>query len=224
MVYKPHTLVAFGGRLLAAGAGGTDEIWENTMRFVQADNLDHTINDPIAYLNGIMNPLATWFHSNSSLMSTTATLAYVKVNNIGADGKYQDPGNVNRHDYLPEIVGNTNPVYPDIISCCWSWRTAKTRGPGSKGRIYPPNFTIGNAPSMSLTEDQRNQHLGAATALVHLLEIGDGDTAAGQLVIASKVNATNTPVTTIAIGSVLDVQRRRKNAEVEVYTTGPSQT
>lgn len=220
MVYKPHTLVAFGGKLLAATAGGTDEIWECTVRGVQLDNPDHTVNDPIGFMNGIQSPLATWFHDASNLMSTFSTLEFVKVNNIGADGKYQDPSHANTHDYTPGIVGGKDPIHPDIISCCWSWRTARTRGPGSKGRIYPPNMTLGTASNMDLSSGQRDQHLAAAQRLLHIFQIGDGDTAAMLPVVASKVDASNTPITTIAVGSILDVQRRRKSAEVEIYTTG----
>jgi hypothetical protein len=224
MAYQPHTLITFGGTLLASQAGGINEIWQVTLRAVQADRLDHTLNDPAAYMNGIAAPLLTWWKLPASLMSSGATLDWLKVNNIGVDGKYEDQSNTNQHDYPASQFGGAAPTLPDILTVCWSWRSAKKRGPGSHGRIYLPNATAVPQLSMALTTAQQNQHLASATALIHLLSIGDGDVNEAQIVIASKVNATNTPITTISIGSIIDVQRRRKDAEVEVYVSGPSQT
>jgi hypothetical protein len=157
-------------------------------------------------------------------MSQGATLDWLKVNTIGPDGKYADPSVVHRHDYSGAIAGGLAPIFPDILTCCWSWRTAKTRGPGSHGRIYPPNNTVGSSNQMNLGTDDRARHLVAAQNLFHLLSVGDGDLAEMTQVIASKVNATNTPITEIWVGSILDVQRRRKDAETEVYTKGPANT
>lgn len=220
MVYAPHTLVAFGGRLNASLAGGVDEIWECTVRGVQLDDHTRPVTNPQAYVDGVAGPLAAWYASVTSLMNGFSSLDFVKANSIGPDGKYSDPSTVHRHDYTPGIGGGLTPVFPDIISCCWSWRSAKTRGPGSHGRIYPPNNTIGVSNNMALDSAARDRHLTAAQNLMHVLSVGDGDLAEMTPVIASKVNATNTPITEIWIGSILDVQRRRKSAETEIYTKG----
>lgn len=224
MVYAPHTLVVFGGVLSANFAGGTDEIWQCGIRGVQADDHSSPVKNPEAYMNGLATPLANWFGDAQNLMSTGATLTFLKVNSIGPDGKYSDPSNTHRHDYVPPIQGGLAPIVPDILTCCWSWRTAKTRGPGSHGRIYPPNNTVGSSPSMGIGGSDRDRHLAAAQRLFHIIKLGDGDLAEMDPVIASKVNATNTIITEIWIGSIYDVQRRRKNAEVEIYTKGQAVT
>lgn len=224
MVYRPHTLVAFGGTLAASFAGGTDDEWQCGIRGVQADVLADPVHDPVAYMNGLAPNLATWFADPASLMSTGATLDWLKVNTIGPDGKYVDPSTVNRHDYHPPIQGAIVPIVPDILVCAWSWRTAKSRGPGSHGRIYPPNNVTGSSPSMGIGGTDRSRHLVAAQELMHWVGLGNGDLAEMQPVIASKVNATNTPITEIWIGSIYDVQRRRKGDEVEIYTKGPITT
>lgn len=218
MVYAPHTLIAFGGTLAASFAGGTDDEWQCGIRAVQLDDHSSPIKNPQGYLDAIAPHMATWFAAPANLMSTGATLDWIKVNSIGPDGKYSDPSVVHRHDFTPPIQGGVIPIVPDILSLCWSWRTAKTRGPGSKGRIYPPNNTTGSSPSMGVGGTDRGRHITAAQALMSIISIGDGDLAEGTAVIASKVNATNTPITEIWIGSIYDVHRTRKDDEVEIYT------
>lgn len=220
MVYSAHTLVSFGGTLAADAAGGSPEIWQVGIRGVQADDHSSPVKNPVAYMNGLAPALATWYAQATSLMSTKSTLDWLKVNSIGPDGKYLDASNTNRHDFSPVIPGAMPAIVPDILSVCWSWRTAKKRGPGSHGRIYPINNVVGGSNLMALSSSDRDRHLTAAQNLFHILQIGDGDLAEMTPVIASKVNATNTPITEIWIGSIYDVQRRRKSAEVEIYTKG----
>lgn len=218
VVYAPHTLVAFGGTLSATFAGGTDDEWQCNIRGVQLDDHSSPVKNPQGYLDGIAGPLGAWFADPVNLMSTGATLDYVKANSIGPDGKYSDLTAVHRHDYVPPVQGGLVPIVPDIMTCAWSWRTLKKRGPGSHGRIYPPNNTVGSSPSMGIGGTDRGRHSAAALRLLAILQLGDGDLAQMTVVIASKVNATNTVVTECWIGSIYDVQRRRRDDEVEIYT------
>lgn len=213
-----------GGTLNTPNAGGQAEIWECTLRAVQADVQTQPVSDPVAWLNGIKTPLANWYAAANNLMSNSSTLDYIKANTIGPDGKYVSKTLTNRLDYSPKIAGGATQVFPDVLSVCWSWRTDRQRGPGSKGRIYPPNMTTGVGAQMSIATTQQASHGAAAQRLLHLLEIGNGSTAAARLVIASSVDASNTPITRIVIGNILDVQRRRKSAEIELYSSFPSQT
>ena len=222
MAYSTHTLVAFGGVLAASFAGGTDDEWQCGIRCTQLDRPGQPITNPVAYMNGLAPHLATWFADPASLMSTGATLNWLKVNTIGPDGKYVDSHTTNVHDFVPPVQGGVVPIVPDILSLAWSWRTARTRPPGANGRIYPPNNVTGSSPSMGVGGTDRARHLTAAQQLMHWISIGDGDLAEATAVIASKVDASLTPITEIWIGSIYDVQRKRKDDEVEIFTKGPA--
>lgn len=223
-MYPRHSLVVLGGTLYSPTAGPSNEIWECTLRGTQADQPNQPVNDPVAYLNGIKGPLGAWYAAANNLMSAQSTLDYIKCNHIGPDGKYESKTITNRLDYSPKVIGGASQVYPDILSVAWSWRTGRTRGPGSHGRIYPPNMTTTTTASMSITTAQQAAHGAAAQRLLHLLEIGDGGTNALRLCVVSGVDASATPITRIVIGSIIDVQRRRKSNEAELYSSFPSQT
>jgi hypothetical protein len=215
MPFMPHTKVSFGGRLLGAL---TADIWNCSVNVTDTLDFSLPLADPGAYMEQIATPLATWYASELARNSNLASLAYVKVNNIGADGHYSDPASTHRHDYTTDIRGNGSSFWPEILSVCISWRTAKTRGPGSHGRIYLPNPTIVSQNSLMVDDSARVSYCTAGKNLLTVLKNAGGPISATP-VVSSKVNATNTPITAISVGSVGDVQRRRKSAEKEIYTT-----
>ena len=222
MAYARHTLVAWGGTLNTGSGSSTPEIWECTVRGVQADQLEQPVTDPVAYMQGVAPALLAWHTNAQNLQSASADLRWLKVNTIRPDGRYEDQANTNRHDFPAGSLGGATQVQPPIITLAWSWRTAKERGPGSHGRIYPPNGTQATPGSMILSSGQQQQQLDAAQRLLTLLQIGNGDTAAMMPCVCSRVNATNTPITDIWVGNVWDVQRRRKDALVELYSKAPA--
>lgn len=222
--YARHTLVAWGGTLDTGSGASSPEIWECTVRGVQVDQHEQPVTDPVAYMNGLAPALLAWHRDAQNLQSSSADLRWLKVNTIRADGKYEDRSTTNRHDFAAGSLGGASQIQPPIISLCWSWRTAKTRGPGSHGRIYPPNGTQSTPGSMMVTSQQQQQHLDAAKRLLSIIQIGNGDIAGMAPCVCSRVNATNTPITEIWIGNVWDVQRRRKDALVELYTKSPAFT
>lgn len=221
MAFAPHTLIAFGGKLTDRVSSVVD-IWECTIRAVQLDSHDRPVSNPAGLMNGMADPLATWFTTAANKMSSAASLGYLKVNTIGPDGKYASSGSTNVHDYATGIVGGAAPSHPYTESWCYSWGTAIKRGPGARGRIYPPNGTTQFGDSVICTGAEQAAFLTSAQNLLKVINIGDGNSAAGAPVIASRVNATNTIITTIRIGRVVDSQRRRRSAIPENYVEGLS--
>lgn len=216
MTFKLHHRVTFGGTLAESNAGAPDEIWACN---VNVTGVDAEGFDEEAYLDSIAPRLATWFSSVDGHMSNEAALTYVKCNQVGPDGLYVDKTTTHRRDINPVAQGVAAPVDPSIISIAISWSTDKARGPGSHGRIYPPNATVGSSGQMFLTGFSGPQ---IATSGFQLLGILQNDGHAGPTlapVVASKVNATNTQITGVRVGSVKDVQRRRKSALRETYST-----
>lgn len=216
MAFAPHTLIALGGHL--AGTDQNSEIWQCGVRMSlwggEPGAPIGPMTDPQAWLDAIHTGVSTWW--SAAGMTNTATLAWLKVNNINAAGKYSDATTTHVYDYNPEIGGGTSSHTPNFCTLVVSFQTAKKRGPGSHGRVYLPT-AIPDEGGLSLVSQS-----AAGTAASHgrdLLTALSGTHGAQTCfpVVASRVNATLTPITGVRVGTVIDVQRRRKNALIEQY-------
>lgn len=170
-------------------------------------------------LASIHAPLLAWWTTHNAAFTTQAKLGWVKVNNIGPDGKYTNATS-NTFDYPEPTSGSGPSGIPFIINSATSWTTHLNRaGPGYTGRVYLP-YGPSSRPDMLLTGSEQANYLAVGQDLLNVIQDTPGPDVMTP-VVASKVNATNTPITGVRIGSVLDVQRRRKNAIQEVYVAGP---
>lgn len=208
MAYAPHS------RLTVAGSweGDISEIWEWTLSLCGPTG-SGPVTNPDAFLLAAA-PIVSAFHSaQGSEISPDAQLLTLKIASIGADGKYV--GEASIYDYNPSISGgaqdSTNPGF-----CCMAitLQSAVLRGPGSRGRFYPPNccFPV-----------QGKQTAGGSVFLVDAAHVGPALAAARTMlnalagtndcvpVIASRVNGTNSAVTGLSMNDIADTQRRRKN-------------
>nr|CRY96089.1 hypothetical protein [uncultured prokaryote] len=211
--YAPHIAVVIGGNLVSEVQV---EIWQCTINVLPASGavLDF---DTDGYLLSIQAALQTWWEYPGYKNGNTATLTFVKANAIGADGHYESSTETSFYDYSPATAGGGAIVHPDILCSVTSWTTDKARGPGSKGRIYLPN-QWGDGAHMTISSADQSGIMDAGKGLLHVLQNTAVPAVQTVPVVASGVNATNTPITGVAAGNVLDVQRRRKNALVETYT------
>lgn len=213
MAWAPHMKVVFGGNLSNLSTMGTDT-WQCNVNITPISLVD-AFCDP--YLAAIQGPLKTWFITAANLMSSIADLRYVKCNMIGTDGKYSNPTVTHRFDYTSVGVGGASSSMPITNTLAFSWSTALMRGPGSKGRIFPPiacasviaGSDVAAATSIS----------GAVTSAKALLTVlASSSTTQATPIVASGVNAALTPITGVRIGNLIDSQRRRRNAVNETYT------
>ena len=219
MPYAPHTRFTMSGSLQDPGATSPDEIWACSINLVPLAGLD-VPND--VYLETIAGPLLAWFKDQANNMWNGARLLTLKANSINAAGHYADPTGTFFHDY---VGGDTNTggapgTGPMTTSVAYTWTTAIHRGPGTHGRIFPPNNTYAPVDGEYLAP----QHTAAATAAAkRLLTIvsmpSDPGGSRFTPVVASGVNATNTTITGVAVGSRKDTQRRRSNALKETYAS-----
>ena len=214
--FAPHIRVSFGGTSRSPFSSGVEEIWNCTVNCIPTPGGTF---DESGYLNGMHASLAAWFESATTYMSNLSNLTYVKCNRINAAGHYADPTGVFFYDYPEAHPGSQAPIDPPIITTAYTWTTALKRGPGSHGRVYPPNNGLGPAGSQHINDLALPNMVAAAKqlldAIAHTPTVGPA-----QLipVVASGVNATNTPITGVSIGNIKDVQRKRKDALKESYT------
>lgn len=208
MAYTPHVLVAFGGTWTDA----LSEVWECTVRIL-ADGGGGVTIDPDAYLADVAPQLGTWFSNAPNMMSNNAMLKWVKANHIKADGTYLDPANTHVYDYGTAHQGGTGNAIPGYCSLAYTWETAAARGPGHRGRIYPPNTVLGaTAHTFTVTATQRDANaVAGAGVLAALKNTAGANGTKGTPVVASKVNGALVHITGCTSDDVYDVQRRRKN-------------
>lgn len=218
MTYASFTRVTFGGKNLVLPG----EQWSCNVSVVEPVGDFGSLSNPDAYLAAIRTALGTWFQSAAALIPTTFTLEYVKANGILPNGSYEDKTVTHEWFYSPILAGTATVVgsLPPILSVAYSWTTAKMRGPGSHGRIYPPNTAQTISPNGALTIAGANITQDVAAAKALLTALASAGATAATPVIASKVGSGSvTPITGVRVGNVVDVQRRRKSAIPETYTS-----
>ena len=102
-----------------------------------------------------------------------------------------------------------------------------------RGRMYLPPLNAGAMSGASFQSAGRvatAQHTGVALAVgtffndVHRMTVGQDPLDVGQnwdLVVLSKAAVATTVVKQVRVGDVMDVQRRRRNNQVETYLSTP---
>lgn len=245
MAYVPHYLASFGGRL---GVPSSDQshidIWQCNVRLVGLLYGAHyngngnwaqptTEIDPEAMLAYSFPKLQTWFQTNVGAapnqvgLMSMATLEYLKINRIGANGKYAD-ATTHQHTYPANVGGLLATTVPWTNTVAISWHTDKARGAGSQGRVFPPVFVPSvNQPVISATLQGNYVTLGK-----NLLACFSNQDAAATTpmtpVIATRGSKASGytdgkcyEIQTVRVGNIIDSQRRRRNAFPESYASSP---
>lgn len=224
--YSPHALLSFGGTL----STGTppNEIWNCNIR-LSSCLIDGTLTGPISDLSGTLAVIApalkTWWTTligtGAAAVGTLqqATLDYVKLNNIGSAGKYTNATTV-QQAYSPKPNGALGGLMPWLVTAAYSWSTNVGRGPGSHGRVYVPIAVANNNGTPIIPSAQLASMVTHAQNLLKAVAVGPSDsTHACRPVIASRQHNSLTAITGVRVGNVMDLQRRRKDAIPETYST-----
>jgi hypothetical protein len=206
VAYAPHTLVQFGGPNTSLGVA--DEIWQCNIRGIAPGG--GPIADEDTYLGEIHDALKTWFQSIGASMCNESSLEYVKVNAINAAGHYAEAGQTHEYLYAPAAAGNADVKVPSFLSNCIVFRTIVARGPGSHGRIYPPNYSIPVALGSSISAPDQNNVRDSGQALIALLK-NTGGTQHLSPSVVSKTGGVVQPITRVGCSNLYDYQSRRKN-------------
>lgn len=216
MTYPAHDLFVMGGGL---GTGADAEIWQCNIRGTFVD----PPTDPgrTAWLTGVGGALKTWFTSNDAYMRNDASLLYVKCNQIQASGAYVNVGTFT-YDVPQPAKGAVVSSFPDFVTLCWSWTTEASRGPASKGRIYPPNVpTAASQGSARVSAANAQAHAQAGNALLSILNTEYSGVSFRPQVVSKVGVGSKRDIVATRVGDVMDVQRRRKNALRETYYLAP---
>lgn len=222
MTYAPHVLIAFGGRLFET------EEWSCSLRMVlqtgtvgEYPRLRTWAQDNV---EDIASDIALWFGLADSRISSAARLDYVKCNPIGPDGRYffEEETIEVRYTAAESIPGAVTPG-PAQDSVVVSLLTDAQRGRAHRGRFYPPTGYIApNAATGRLSSSDTTTMAESAATLINNLNDQPGlDLEDPTIVIASSLGTPGPvrPVTRVAVGNVVDTQRRRRKSLPEAYAT-----
>ena len=226
MGYQTHRLLTFGGTAWADA-----EEWQCGIRFDNHESDGPSENRDIAeaignYLTSQMIQTlgagAAPTEFNGLGMGPTHRLSWVRFNKINSNGKYDDPDNPVTVDLQPVQGGQEGILkFPPQVAAAISWTTAKKRPPGAFGRIFLPVSNLNIEADGRLNGGQRNLLANAwAWHLRVLMQIVSNDRINDSWpIIASKVgDGSNTRITGVRVGDVLDTQRRRRNQLREAYS------
>lgn len=221
MAYPPHILLAMGGPLYDV------DQWSMTLRMSKPGLLtDNPFHDELeGGLPDVANDIQNWWIANTNIQTSAAKLGYVKLNKIGADGRYEDSSTTHAFYWTGTLPATAyTPVYPAQVSLTASLMTDAERGWASKGRIYLPAPKVAINTSTGVLEVA--DCLGIANrvaALINTLNDWSGwdvisELASVRVCVVSGLGAgTIRPVTGVRVGRVLDTQRRRRSELDENY-------
>lgn len=212
----PHAFikVSFGGSL-AAG----QEIWTNGINFgLPNASVGFETGDFSAALSNVAADVEAWYTDTRMTIPQVALLEWVKIAYIGENGEYFRDADV--YDYATPVPGSRNYIGNlTQQSTVVTFESARRRTPGRFARIYPPmTGSVSFDGYVALGEAE-----GMRDATVELLEsIADSLQTAGEQpvvpIVASQRTEQNHEITTVKVGRIIDVQRRRRNRLPELYT------
>lgn len=249
----PHIKIAWGGSLGDPGM----EVWTNSIGWMAKtdSNWTNIVNRGVSGTQDNISALSTaigqWFQTPCSTetadtekgagINPQANLEWVKLNIIGANGKYLFASNT--FFYPVAISGGGTMAGNSLYSPPWQMTTAITlrttvsRGRGSKGRIYPPmagapdNRSNGPYSYPAVTQQMANGFAGLLDNINSGLyfstssggydtQIGAANALEGNCCIVSTSPTSGphagatpllSPILTVEVDAVPDVQTRRVN-------------
>jgi hypothetical protein len=219
---RRHVLAQWGGTL----PGG--EIWSNSIRLAgdtTGNNAEvPTQGDLIAWLEGPAKDAVAAFHADPNTgIHSAAKLVFLKMNVVDVNGHYIEQ-TTHEWVYSPVVAGGSSAnLHPNQCTLVVSTTTAFERGPAHRGRFYLPLCakSIETASGGISTGEAMLVATAAATFLSALHDQpGLDPTLPGDMhvCVMSSVGAGATNrITGCEVGTVVDTQRRRRNAQAENY-------
>lgn len=209
--------VTFGGTIYSQA-----DIWTCGINYGSPDgDIDLQALKNTAAKNTLPNHVREWFTDTRSQISNRATLEWVKLAYIGADGKYELDADIFEYDDLVTGSVATSSYVPiPQHTTAISFNSEVRRGAGRFGRIYPPLNGVVYNDGMVSTEGA-NQMRDAAAKLLANMGVALSLTSQGYLppIIASQRTEKHNEIVGVRVGRVVDTQRTRRNAFQEMYTS-----
>lgn len=205
------------------GTNATDQdIWTTGWRIAPSLASEPIVNYPAmanTLLESVTGAAETFWDAIRAHIARGTILTSAKVAPVDEDGRYIDNMDSVVYDWETPLAGTGGVVHPPQVSVVASLTTGTRRGNATHGRMYLPLTAIALSPSdFSITVANRQ---AVANAVVGLLDDSLGaiaDVSLDPVVMSNIGSGTTRTITTVAVGSIADTQRRRRNRFTEEYT------
>lgn len=205
------------------GTNATDQdIWTTGWRIAPSPASEPIINYPEmanTLLESVTGAAETFWDAVRGRIAQGTRLNSVKVAPVDEDGRYIDNMDSVVYDWETPLRGGSGLTHPPQVSVVASLTTGTRRGNATHGRMYLPlTGIIINANDFTISVAERQ---AVAQAVVGLLDDSLGaiaDVSLDPVVMSNIGSGTTRTITTVAVGSILDTQRRRRNRFTEEYT------
>lgn len=212
--------MAYPSNLLRLVLGGG--LYANTEQWTFSLHLAYGVPDaqpPVVVPTAIVDAATAYIQTND-MLSNAVSLQWIKLNEIGPDGRYTQDDTV-MHEFDPPIAGdlalaNIAPQTALAITL----RTSAARGRAARGRYYlpMPGYQLG-ALGLLAPGDQAF-YANAATAFLNALNASMPSLGA-RVVVASDVGGGAVRVVErVAVGAAFDTIRSRRRSMTERYVEG----
>ena len=205
-----HNVVRINGSL----PGG--EVWSVTPKFNRPSGPVTEYEDLERWAGIVAGTMETWTTSNifRTLLSTAGTIDSVRVEARNAANQLTQAAEVQLTPSLPGI----SPANKMFQSCVVFTFLTGRPGRSYKGRMYWPALAASLNTQLRMAQSTIDSY---ATNGVELLEmIGGAGATDGEFpipVVVSQTTGVSTPITSVRVGDILDIQRRRRDSLTENY-------
>lgn len=220
--------MTYGGQFLKITwlfrIGGTDEVADTSLNYTSAPGWTGAVAGLAQLDDADLVSMRESYNDNMMDLDHISWASYsdlygIKVAAIGTDGHYLTDPLVAETD-IPES-GTAEGVLPQS-TVVLSLRSGFTIGKGNYGRIYLPHTTLGTVTGTPYA----NPTNAAAIATAGKTFLNDVTATLNAALTATVFpaimsQAAGTPtrgVTEVAVGTVTDTQRRRRNRLIEAYS------
>lgn len=197
------------------------EIWQTGFYLGHEDS--HCSDPTDAMAQEIAGYWQTLFTAAASKISNQYKTERVKLSYMLDEGTTDD-NRIRYYDYPAAISGSSgSQAYPPQCALVGSLRSSRAHGKASHGRMYLPGFAGGVQSDGRITGSDRDA-IGLAFK-TFFTSVRNMASSPGWPILVARGGiplplAESKYVLSVAVGNVIDTQRRRRNGLTEVYYTG----
>ena len=205
------------------GTNATDQdIWTTGWRIAPSPASERIINYPEMannLLESVTGAAETFWSAIRATIATGTRLTSAKVAPVDEDGRYIDNMDSVIYDWETPLRGTGSSAHPPQVSVVASLTTGTRRGNATHGRMYLPLTSIPvNADDFTINVASRRIVANAVVGLLNDSLNNIADISLDPVVMSNIGSGTTRTITTVAVGSIPDTQRRRRNRFTEEYT------
>lgn len=205
------------------GTNATDQdIWTTGWRIAPSLASEPIVNYPAmanTLLESVTGAAQTFWTAIQARVARGTRLNSVKVAPVDEDGRYIDNMDSVIYDWETPLQGSGTNAHPPQVSVVASLTTGTRRGNATHGRMYLPLTAISiNSNDFTISTGERQTIANAVKGLLNDSLGTIADVSLDPVVMSNIGSGTTRTITTVAVGSIPDTQRRRRNRFAEEYT------